>query len=261
MINATDIEKMGFRINKKSGAHTARTMMLEELKVLMLSRPESASLEDYRVDVEEFNILHKPTENSRRYTFKPLTTLYGLSMGIPIFNVFRIFWDLDESSQSILALQLAVARDPYLYLSASKMMNMQYGELFIKSEMEEVIAAHYIDKFSPSTLASLVRNISSTWTQAGYLEGKAKKYRAQPKATYVNLAYALFLAHCHGLSGQRMFDSFWCQMLSQDKEHLFELAHRASLRGLINFKQISEVIEVTFPNIELPKVAPQEGEE
>lgn len=50
------------------------------------------------------------------------------------------------------------------------------------------------------------------------------------------------------------FRQFWCKMLSQDKEHLFELAHRASLRGLINFKQVSEVIEVTFPNIELPNV-------
>jgi hypothetical protein len=250
-----DLKEVGFRYTLSSGAHTARTIMLEELSTLLFARPSEAAHEDYRQDVEEFNLLHKPTESSRKYTFKPLTTLYGLSPQLTLFKVFLDFWEFDESSQPMLALQLSVARDPYLYLTAKKIITMELGSMFVKSEFEELIAAEYIDKFSHTSLASLVRNISSSWKQAGYLEGTTKKYRKQPKASYVNLAYALFLAHCHGLSGQRMFDSFWCQMLSQDKEHLFELAHRASLRGLINFKQVSEVIEVTFPNIELPELS------
>jgi hypothetical protein len=260
MNNEQELLNLGFRFGT-SGPHSARSMMIEELKTLLLGRPENANLDDYREDIEVFNVLHKPTENARKYTFQPISTLYGLSPDIPLFKIFRQWWELSSESQSILALQLAIARDPILRTSAKIILPLQLGERLHRQQVEDFLKQEYPDKYSAASLKSFAQNINGTWTQAGYLEGKAKKYRAQPKATYVNIAYALFLAHCHGLSGQRMFDSFWCQMLSQDKEHLFELAHRASLRGLINFKQISEVIEVTFPNIELPKVAQQEGED
>ncbi|MFT6909610.1 MAG: hypothetical protein ACJAS1_006333 [Oleiphilaceae bacterium] len=260
MITEQQLAALGFKFGR-NGAHSARSMMIEELKELLFARDETATKQDYEDDIINFNILHKPTEKSRSLTFRHLVDLYGMSMDIPLFNVFRQWWELSEQAQPILALQLAVARDPILRNSASIILPLQLGEHLPREIVEQHLAHDDPDRFSPASLKSFAQNINGTWTQAGYLEGKAKKYRAQPKATYVNIAYALFLAHCHGLSGQRMFDSFWCQMLSQDKEHLFELAHRASLRGLINFKQISEVIEVTFPNIELPKVAQQEGVE
>ena len=254
MINEQQLTEIGFRFGT-AGPHSARSMMIEELKTLLLGRPESANLDDYREDIEVFNVLHKPTENARKYTFQPISTLYGLSPDIPLFKIFRQWWELSSESQSMLALQLAIARDPILRTSAKVILPLQLGERLHREQVEDFLKQEYPDKYSAASLKSIAQNINGTWTQASYLEGKAKKHRIQPKATYVNLAYALFLAHCHGLSGQRMFDSFWCQMLSQDKEHLFELAHRASLRGLINFKQVSEVIEVTFPNIELPKVS------
>ncbi len=253
MINEQQLTKFGFKFGR-NGAHSARSMMIEELKELLFARDESATKQDYENDIVDFNILHKPTEKSRKLTFRHLVDLYGISMEVPLFNVFRQWWELSEESQPMLALQLSVARDPILRASAQVILPLQLGEHLSRETVEQHLAHDDPERFSPASLKSFAQNINGTWTQAGYLEGKAKKFRAQPKATYVNLAYALFLAHCHGLSGQRLFDSFWCKMLSQDKEHLFELAHRASLRGLINFKQISEVIEVTFPNIELPKV-------
>lgn len=254
MSDEQQLIKLGFRMGN-SGAHSSRSMMIEELKTLLLGRPESATVDDYKMDVEEFNVLHKPTENARKYTFQPIVSLYGLSPNIYIFNIFRHWWELAEEAQPMLALQLALARDPILRPSAKAIMAMQVGERLYREDVEQYLEEKSPGRYSPASLKSIAQNINGTWTQAGYLEGKAKKYRIQPKATYVNIAYALVLAHCHGLSGQRMFDSFWCQMLSQDKEHLYELAHRASLRGLINFKQISEVIEVTFPNIDLPKLS------
>lgn len=253
MTSEDSLLKLGFKFGK-NGAHSARSMMIEELKELLFARDESATKQDYENDIINFNILHKPTEKSRKLTFRHLVDLYGMSIDIPLFNIFRQWWELSEQAQPILALQLAVARDPILRNSAKVILPLQLGEHLARETVEQHLAHDDPERFSPASLKSFAQNINGTWTQAGYLEGKAKKFRAQPKATYVNIAYALVLAHCHGLSGQRMFDSFWCQMLSQDKEHLFELAHRASLRGLINFKQISEVIEVTFPNIELPKV-------
>jgi hypothetical protein len=255
MNNEQELIRLGFRFGI-SGPHSARSMMIEELKTLLLGRPKEAMLDDYRQDIEIFNVLHKPTENARKYTFQPIATLYGLSPDIPLFKIFRQWWELSSESQPMLALQLATARDPILRSSAKAILPLHLGERLNREQVEDFLKQEMPDKYSAASLKSIAQNINGTWTQSGYLEGRSKKHRIQPKATYVNIAYALFLAHCHGLSGQRMFESFWCQMLSQDKEHLFELAHRASLRGLINFKQISEVIEVTFPNIELPKVVP-----
>jgi len=259
MTNQEQLIQIGFKFGR-NGAHSARSMMIEELKELLFACPEQATKKDYENDIINFNILHKPTEKSRTLSFRHLVDLYGLSMEIPLFNIFRQWWELSEDAQPILALQLAIARDPILRNSAGIILPLKLGDHLPRETVESHLAHDDAERFSPASLKSFAQNINGTWTQATYLEGKAKKYRMQPKSTYVNIAYALFLAHCHGLSGQRMFDSFWCKMLSQDKEHLFELAHRASLRGLINFKQISEVIEVTFPNIDLPKLSQSKDE-
>ncbi|WP_150138108.1 DUF1819 family protein [Candidatus Enterovibrio escicola] len=260
MVEENTLSQIGFKFGK-NGAHSARSMMIEELKELLFARDESATKKDYEDDIINFNILHKPTEKSRSLTFRHLVDLYGMSMDVPLFNVFRKWWELSEDAQPMLALQLAIARDPILRNSASVILPLQLGEHLPRETVEQHLAKDDPNRFSAASLKSFAQNINGTWTQAGYLEGKAKKYRIQPKASYVNLAYALFLAYCHGLTGQRMFDSFWCQMLSQDKEHLYDLAHRASLRGLINFKQVSDIIEVTFPNIELPDLTQPKPEE
>ncbi|NRD74011.1 hypothetical protein HQQ94_12340 [Shewanella sp. VB17] len=253
MVDRKNLEFFGFKFGK-NGAHSARSMMIEELSLLLFSCPENATREDYEKDIVEFNILHKPTEKSRKLTYRHLVDLYGLSLDVPLFKLLREWWELSEDSQAILALQLAVARDPILKGSAELILNLEPGEHISRETVEAHLAKDDPERFSAASLKSFAQNVNGTWTQAGYLTGKAKKYRAIPKVTYVHIAYALFLAHCHGLSGQRMFDSFWCQLLSQDKTRLFELAHSASLRGLINFKQASDVVEVTFPNIKLPKV-------
>ena len=253
MFTQEQLTKLGFKFGK-NGAHSARSMMIEELKHLLFSRNKSAQLKDYEDDVINFNLLHKPTEKSRRLTFRHLNDLYGLDPAIPLFKVFRDWWELHEDSQEILALQLSIARDPLLRASAEIIIKLEPGEHLARETMEEFLAKDDPERFSAASLKSFSQNINGTWTQAGFLSGKAKKYREIPKCSYVNVAYALFLAHCHGLSGMRLFDSFWCRTLAQDKETLFDLAHRASMRGLINFKQASEVVEVTFPHIELPEI-------
>ncbi|MFD1008928.1 hypothetical protein [Oceanisphaera ostreae] len=253
MIENNKLEELGFKFGK-NGAHSARSMMIEDLKHLLFSRDESASRADFESDIINFNILHKPTENSRKLTYRHLIDLYALDNNVLLFKVLRQWWELNEDTQAILALQLAIARDPLLRGSAELILQLETGEHLARETMEACLAHDDPDRFSAASLKSFSQNINGTWTQAGYLSGKAKKYREQPKVSYVNVAYALFLAHCHGLSGQRLFESFWCRMLDQDKERLFELAHRASLRGLINFKHASDVVEVTFPHIDFSEV-------
>ena len=244
--------QLGFKFGK-NGAHSARSMMIEELKHLLLSRDKSAIKSDYEDDIINFNLLHKPTEKSRKLTYRHLVDLYSLDTQVTLFNVFRKWWELDENAQAILALQLAVARDPLLRSSTEVILQLEPGERLVRETMEAFLAKDDPDRFSPASLKSFSQNINGTWTQAGFLIGKAKKYREIPKMSYVNVAYALFLGHCHGLSGQRLFDSFWCQMLDQDKETLYDLAYKASLRGLIKYKHAGDVIEVLFPEINIYK--------
>nr|WP_102260246.1 hypothetical protein [Enterovibrio norvegicus] len=252
-MNQEYLTQLGFKFGK-NGAHSARSMMIEELQHLLFSRDESASKDDFEDDIVNFNILHKPTEKSRQLTYRHLVDLYALDKQVLLFQVLRKWWEKHEESQPILALQLAVARDPLLRASAEIVLQLEPGEHLARATMEAFLAKDDPERFSAASLKSFAQNINGTWTQAAYLSGKAKKYREIPEVSYVNVAYALFLSHCHGLSGQRLFDSFWCRMLAQDKERLFELAHRASLRGMINFKQASEIVEVTFPGLEMPRI-------
>lgn len=91
MRNEQQLAELGFKFGK-NGAHSARSMMIEELKLLLFSRDESASKADYEDDIINFNILHKPTEKSRKLTFRHLVDLYGLDTQIPLFKVFRDWW-------------------------------------------------------------------------------------------------------------------------------------------------------------------------
>lgn len=259
MKSERQLSQLGFKFGK-NGAHSARSMMIEELKHLLFSRDKTTNKFEYEDDILNFNILHKPTEKSRKLTYRHLVDLYALDNQVLLFSVLREWWEKHEESQPILALQLAVARDPLLRASADIILRLEPGEHLARETVEAFLAHDDPNRFSAASLKSFAQNINGTWTQAGYLSGRAKKYREIPEVSYVNVAYALFLAHCHGLSGQRLFDSFWCRMLAQDKERLFELAHRASLRGMINFKQASEVVEVTFPGLVMPEFNESEDE-
>ena len=241
-----NLVKQGFKYGK-SGAHAARSMMIKELRLLFEATDITASYQDYEQAIINQNVLQKTTENSRKITLRHLRDLYGLSPDIRIFNVFRKWWDVSEDSQPVLALQLAIARDPLLRGSVDIVLQHSPGEILSRRDIETYLIGDDPDRFSTASLTSFARNINGTWTQAGYLTGKSKKIRTQAKISFVNTAFALFLAQCQDLSGQRMFNSQWCKLLNQEQEELYRLAYAASLRGLLTFKHASDVIEVTFP--------------
>jgi hypothetical protein len=126
MSSEQQLTSLGFKFGR-NGAHSARSMMIEELKELLFARDETATKQDYEDDIVNFNILHKPTEKSRALTFRHLVDLYGMSMDLPLFNIFRQWWELSENAQPILALQLAIARDPILRGSACVILPLHLG--------------------------------------------------------------------------------------------------------------------------------------
>ena len=249
-MNQDQLVQYGFKFGK-NGPHAARCMMIEELKILLQAKPENTLPEEYKVSIVEDNILHKPSSNARKLTYRHLVGLYGMSPHIPLFRVFRQLWGLSEEAQPLLALQLAIARDPLLRGSVEIITALKPGQILPRSVMEEHLAKDGPDRFSLASRQSFARNLSGTWTQSGYLVGRTKKYRTDPKVTYVNVVFALILGHFHGLSGKRLFDSYWIKLLPADETTMYELAYRATLRGLINFKQASEVVEVSFAPLNL----------
>ncbi|WP_299329646.1 hypothetical protein [uncultured Psychrobacter sp.] len=240
-------QKFGFKFGQ-NGAHSARTMMFSELTQLFEGQPVNAKPDDYRDDIEQANVLHKPTSKSRTLTWRHLVDLYGMDTEITLFRIFRQLWEIDASVRPLLACQMALTRDPILEMSKAKILSLQLGEHLPREDMEQAISDQYPDRFSAASLKSLAQNVNGTWTNAGYLHGRNKKHRAEPDVRPVNVAFALLLGYLQGATGNRLFNTEWTKMLGCRQERLVELARQASYSGLIDFKHSSEVMEVTFPN-------------
>ncbi|WP_290525965.1 hypothetical protein [Alcanivorax sp.] len=231
----------------RNGVHASRTMMFAEIAELFHGRGVDATAEQYQQDVELFNVLHKPTDKARKLTWRHLVDLYGMDASIPLFRVFRRLWESDESARSLLACQMGLARDPLLRLSMDKILTLEPGQWLPREDMEQFVEEQCPDRFSPATLKSIAQNVNGTWTNAGFLQGRAKKHRTDPEVRPVNVVFALFLGYLQGATGNRLFQTDWTRLLGCRIERLLELARQASHSGLITFKHSSEVVEITFP--------------
>ena len=240
--------KFGFKFGK-NGAHSSRTMMLEELQLLFAATSAATTLQEYQTIIITHNGLNKPTEKTRTLTFRHLKDLYSLDTQYVLFRAFRLFWDLEPEAQGMLALQLAYARDPLFRKSADAVLAHKPGEQITREEIEALLKQDDPERFSPASLKSFAQNINSSWTQAGYLKGKAKKIRHVPIVTPINVSFALFQGYLCGLSGERLFNSVWIKLLQTPLETLQTLASAASYRGLIDYKEAGGVVEVRFDNL------------
>ncbi|WP_353171831.1 hypothetical protein [Acinetobacter rudis] len=247
MITQETQQKFGFKFGR-NGAHSARTMMLAEITELFNGRSVDATLAEYREDIELFNVLHKPTEKARKLTWRHLIDLYGMDTSTPLFRIFRQLWESDESARPLLACQMALTRDPLLRLSQEKILSLAPGQLLPREDMEQAVDEQCPGRYSKAMLKSLAQNVNGTWTNAGFLEGRIKKYRKEPDVRPVNVVFALFLGYLQGATGNRLFVNEWLNLLGCRQERLVELARQASYSGLINFKHASEVVEITFPH-------------
>ena len=241
------LEQYGFKFGK-NGAHSARSMMLVELQTLFSTLNTDATPEQYQSDTCEHNILDKPTLKSRTLTYRHLVDLYGMNCQLPLFRVFRKLWDVDPFAQPVLALQMSLARDSLLRLSLPLIEGTEIGSPIIRQDVQDVLRAPVPERFSPASLKSFAQNINGSWTQAGFLKGRNKKTRAEPKVTPVNVVFALFLAYLEGASGERLLHSRWCNLLGLTNHQLTEQAIAASHRGIIDFKQSGGVTDVRFPD-------------
>lgn len=239
------LTKLGFRFGT-NGPHAARTMMLDDLQILLAALPQEALESDYAYQVKELNVLGKPTKKARDLAYRHLVTLYGLDPRLPLFRMFRRLWAADSQAQPVLALTLAIARDPLLAGTQLFILSKHEGQHVSREDLEALISNSHPDRFSPASLKSFAQNVNGTWTFAGYLSGRNRKTRSQPVITHANVAMCLFMGHLQGMSGQRLFSSSWCRLLPGSEQDLEALANAAYHRGLIVFLNAGGVKEVRF---------------
>src|SRR6266567_2724380 len=189
-------------INMPVGAHSSRTMMLAEIRLLLAACQSSANLEEYRSAIVDENVLLKKTVATRKATFKWLKELYALDRKILIFRALRDLWDEDTQAQPLLAVLSAVARDPLLRSTAESILAITLGETVTREMMMEAVNMNFPDRYSPKTLKSTGQNIISSWQQAGLLSGKLHKVRISAQSRPVAVAYALLLGYLSGARGE-----------------------------------------------------------
>ena len=243
------LKQFGFS-DERGGVHTARTMMLVELRAL-LSYVDAvgATKVDYREAVQTANCLGKRSGKTRTLTFRHLADLYALDPGLLVFRALRFFWPRDVDGQPLLAALCAYSRDPLLRATAPFVLGLQEGATVTRETMEAFIDTQEPGRFSKATLKSTAQNINSSWTQTGHLAGRVRKVRVRAVATPGAAALALLLGYVSGLRGESLFKSDDARMLDCSFEKTIELAEDASRRGWIALKRVGQVVEVLFPNL------------
>lgn len=245
---APHLAQLGFRAGDK-GTHTSRTMMLEEFTALLSELPAKASRSEYAASIVEGNCLHKPTAATRKLTNQRLGELYGLDPSIPLFRVLRQFWGSDQSGRPLLALLLALARDPLIRATAEPVLCMHPGEELARQSLTNALNDAVGGRLNPEILDKVVRNAASSWTQSGHLLGRSRKLRQRIRPTPLSISYALLIGYVLGLRGYRLFESPWCRLFDASVDELIFAAMDAKRSGFIDLKHSGSVIEVGFSSV------------
>ena len=245
-LNPRQAAMWGFRSGDR-GTHTSRTIMLDELSNLLNAVPGHASREDYADAVVAHNCLGKRTAATRKLSLQRMTELYALKPQAILFRVLRDLWGRNETSRPLLALLLALARDPLLRATTTAVMRTPYGHEFARQSMKEALTDAVGDRLNEATLDKVVRNASSSWTQSGHFRGRGRKTRQKVEATPPATMFALLLGFAVRRRGRLLFEAPWVGVLDASSGDLVEVAVDAKRLGLLDLKQSGSMIDVSFP--------------
>ena len=241
----------GLRWGQK-GTHTSRTIMLDELRSLFLSCRPDATRNDYLSAINEDNCLGKRTAATRKLSSQRLSELYSLDPDVLLFRIMRRCWYAEDSGHALLAVLLALARDPLLRITAPPVLRMRPGEELPRQQMADTLSREVGNRLSESTLDKVVRNAASSWTQSGHLKGRGRKVRQHVAATPLTTAYAFFLGYVTGARGESLFGTLWAQALDASPGELMDLAMVARRLGFLDMSQSGGVIDVSFSRLMTP---------
>jgi hypothetical protein len=227
------------------GPHTSRTMMLDAVERLFEETRATSELGVYREAIVAENVLGKATAASRQRVFRALRELYALDPQDAAFRVLRHLWGEHVSSRPLLALLLVLRRDPLLRATAPAILGKPEGAEVSAAELSAVLAAEF-DGLSQDFVDKIARYTASTWTQSGHVRGRVNKTRTKAECTAPAAAYAAFLGHVDGVGGPALFETIYARACDRSPYALRELAYEASQWGLIEYREIGTVLELSF---------------
>ena len=224
--------------------------MLAELTQLFDATPAYAKRDGYAEAIIEGNCLSKPTAATRRLTNQRLGEMYGLDPATPAFRVLRSLWSHQPDGRALLAILMAIARDPLLAATAAPVVLLPPGADFRKEPMRKALQALVGERLNSSTLDKVCRNAASSWAQSGHLQGRTFKTRKLTAPTPLVVAFAMYLSHAAGFRGEGIFSSAWLRVVDCDPSRARHLALEAKRIGLIDLRMSGEVIELNMSRLD-----------
>ncbi|UIK00354.1 hypothetical protein LZK82_09435 [Rhizobium leguminosarum] len=239
--NEARLIAFGFRL-AGGGAHQSKTLMHAEISELL--RTGVTEETDFRSRVLDENILGKATSSGRESVLRNLSSLYGLSTVPLLTRVFLRFAKNDSEGQQLLALLVALSRDPLLRDSAQPVADTVVGMPLQWPRFAARFNALYPGRFSEKMVRSLSQNCASTWTQTGHLEGnKKQRTKVHPSARAAALA-ALIATVC-GFSGPAVLSSGWFRILDLNPDTAMDALRSAEAHGFARVRAAGDVIEIS----------------
>lgn len=248
-------ERFGFSA-KQTGGHMARSMMLDELRLLFDAVPPTATRKEYQRAIVDENALGKPTASSRDKSYRHLVELYGLEKSTALFRALRQLAIQDPASIPLMGMVVTFCRDAQLRHSFGLIDHMRSGKVLPRERMEQHLETGFPGRFSAAMKKSLAQNVNTTWTYAGHLGGKSTKVRALPKPREAATTLAMLAGYLLGLRGQLLLESEFARLVVQDPGVVTTHLAKASSRGLLRFRHAGGVTEVDFS----PMLTPNEQE-
>ncbi len=239
---APTAERAGFRFGDK-GTHSSRTLMLSELEAVLAAEPDTAGRDTYATAIVEDNCLGKATTSTRRISNQRLGELYGLDRRVPLFRVMRRLWSVDAAARPLLALMVALARDPLFMASAGPILSLPMGTELQRMPLRDALRKLVGERMNEATVDKVVRNVSSSWTQSGHLTGRTFKFRQRVSAQPTAVALALWVASAAGFQGEELLTSGWIAALDCTASSARGLAIEAKRIGLIDLRTAGDVVE------------------
>jgi hypothetical protein len=218
-------------------------MMLRELESLLVSAAHDAS-HLQKAAIEE-NALNKATRVTRLLTFRHLSNLYGLSEFPPITKCLLRIWLADLKGHPLLALLVALARDPLLRDTAPIVIRASIGEPVKWPILADSLTEAHPNRFSEKMLRSLAQNCAASWTQSGHLRGAVAKIRNRVVPSPHVVAFATLLASMSGFGGPAILSSAWIRVLDLTAEQGLDELRRAEALGLARVRSAGDITEVS----------------
>ncbi len=233
-------------MNKPTTIHTSRTLMFKEFSRIM----DFAIEDDSYLASLTSNVINKQSKSNENKTIGYLKTLYSFNLDDDGFKSLKYFWSLAEpEDRPLLTMVFAVGRDYLLSESIDIVHHIQPGTKVPIELFETNIERYHPNRFSFNTKHSVAQNIASSWKQAGFIVGKVKNIRVQPRISHIIGAYAFLRAYLLGDRGDYIWSNPAVKALCLPDAGLRDLAINANKRDLLLYQYAGSVTVLSFTNI------------